>query len=259
MLQRSKRAIRNLLERNNIHIGRNDAAKQASVGALIGDKATNLGMVDDAHLRTALSLLTESQSQINQDFFVLNALGWKRDGFFVEFGATDGKTLNNSWLLEKAFGWNGILAEPARVWREALSNAGRSAAIEFDCVWSRSGETLEFLEADWAELSTIGDFKTSDGHKRHKAQSYSVQTISLNDLLIKHQAPAVMDYLSIDTEGSELEILSQLDFARFKFRCITCEHNFGSTRQAIHELLTSHGYQRKFEDISRFDDWYCLA
>ena len=227
-------------------------------GAATGEKSQMLGMVADADLRRALALLPGSQSQLNQDLFVLSELGWKRGGFFVEFGATDGKTLSNTWLLEKEFGWTGILSEPARIWHAALGASGRTAKIERDCVWSTTGETLQFTETDWAELSTISEFAASDAHNRKKARSYRVRTVSLNDLLARHGAPAVMDYLSIDTEGSEFRILEQLDFSRYRFRCITCEHNRQPVRDDIYRLLSAHGYRRKHVALSDFDDWYVL-
>ena len=66
-----------------------------------------------------------------------------------------------------------------------------------------------------------------------------------------------MDYLSIDTECSELAILQSLDFDKWSFRIITVEHNFSAkTRDSIHALLTSRGYQRALSEISLFDDWY---
>ena len=224
--------------------------------AVRGDKAANLGMLAEEEMGRAQGLLGESLSQLNQDYFVLHETGWKRDGYFVEFGATDGRSFNNTWLLEKTFGWTGILAEPARVWRDALQSSGRNARLEFDCVWSKCGETLSFNEASWAELSTLETFQTADGHRRRRAGSYPVQTVSLNDMLARHQAPRDMDYLSIDTEGSEYEILKALDFDRYRFGCITCEHNFTANRERIHDLLASRGYRRKFTEFSQFDDWY---
>lgn len=221
-------------------------------------KAATLGMMADDELRRTLDIIAKSPSQLNQDFFVLHELGWKTGGFFVEFGATDGKTLNNTCLLEKEFGWNGILAEPSKSWRSALESSGRSAKIEWDCVWSKSGEKLIFEEASWGELSTIKDFAQSDAHDRKINRSYEVDTVSLNDMLERHGAPNVIDYLSIDTEGSEYEILSATDFDRYSFRCITCEHNHTENRDKIFKLLTAKGYVRKFEAFSQFDDWYVL-
>lgn len=53
------------------------------------------------------------QSQASQDVFALVANGFKRGGYFVEFGATNGKSISNTYVLEKEFGWTGIVAEPA--------------------------------------------------------------------------------------------------------------------------------------------------
>ena len=79
------------------------------------------------------------------------------------------------------------------------------------------------------------------------------------DLLKKYDAPNEIDYISIDTEGSEYEILSKFDFAKYRFKVITCEHNFTPMRESIYKLLTTNGYRRKFFALSRFDDWYVAA
>jgi FkbM family methyltransferase len=202
-----------------------------------------------------------SHAQIFQDLFVAYALRGRIGGFFCEFGATDGLALSNSAYLERRLGWSGILAEPARGWHEALARNRPQARIETRCVWSRSGETLEFQESTTRELSSIGSFSRSDGHarKRGEGQTYTVQTISLNELLSTHQAPADFDYLSMDTEGSELQILESLDFARFRPKVITVEHNFTPSRARIHALLEAQGYRRVLPECSQFDDWYLGA
>jgi FkbM family methyltransferase len=199
-----------------------------------------------------------SRSQLMQDLFVLSELGACRDsGFFVEFGAADGVALSNSWMLEKRLGWKGILAEPARCWHEALAK-NRSCTIATECVWSKSGERLDFDEVSDAELSTLSDFAQVDSHAQSRTEKKrcQVSTISLNDLLERYGAPANPDYLSIDTEGSEFAILEEFDFARYPFKVITCEHNFTPMRDKIRRLLESVGYQRKHEKLSHFDDWY---
>lgn len=94
---------------------------------------------------------------------------------------------------------------------------------------------------------------------RRSSRHYQVKTISLNDLMAEHKAPDKPDYLSIDTEGSELEILQGFDFQRHPFKVITCEHNFTPAREKIHGLLTAAGYVRKYDKISDFDDWYVRA
>ena len=204
-----------------------------------------------------LKYLNQSKSQLRQDLFVLSQLNFKRNGYFVEFGATNGVDLSNTYLMEKEFGWTGILAEPARCWHKRLLE-NRISDIETNCVWKDSHSNLIFNEVDVAELSTIQTYSDTDFHKesRKSGKTYSVKTISLNDLLAKHNAPKQIDYLSIDTEGSEFEILSNFDFAKHSFQVITCEHNFTPMREKIYDLLSRYGYVRKYQELSKFDDWY---
>lgn len=205
------------------------------------------------------SIQAKSKAQLHQDIFVLAELNFKRDGFFVEFGATNGMDLSNTYVLEKEMGWTGILAEPARIWHDDLIK-NRSCYLDFNCVWTESGKTIEFNQVKDAELSTIDAFSSSDDHAklRKDGEKYTVNTISLVDLLMTHGAPKEIDYLSIDTEGSEFEILSAFDFDAYNIKTITCEHNYTPMREKIYELLTSKGYTRKYTEFSYFDDWYSL-
>ena len=217
--------------------------------ALPADKAVQL-----------VPFLKRSRSQLAQDLFVLSALDFKRGGYFVEFGATDGVALSNTYLLEAEFGWRGILAEPARCWHSSL-RANRSAAIETDCVWSHSNAELKFREVSVPEISTVDDFAATDflGDLRKHGKTYVVRTISLIDMLIRHGAPRTIDYLSIDTEGSELEILKEFCYDKYNIRVITCEHNYTKRRDEIEALLYRHGYQRVLAEVSDCDDWYIRA
>ena len=208
-------------------------------------------------LSKTISYLPHSKAQLRQDLLVVHLLEAKKKGFFVEFGATNGLDWSNSHLLETQLGWTGILAEPATIWHEAL-HTNRNCIIDKACIWHSTGETLVFRETPEAYLSTIDSFAAKDKHKelRKNGKTYNVQTISLHDLLQKHQAPSDIDYLSIDTEGSELEILRAFDFDTYRISVITVEHNFTSDREKIHRLLLSKGYVRVMKKISRFDDWY---
>lgn len=198
-----------------------------------------------------------AKAQFKQDIFVLRELNFKKNGFFVEFGATDGFKFSNSHLLEKRFNWNGIVAEPAKHWHEDLK-ANRNCYIETDCVWIDSKTVLNFNETEHKPLSTINDFSNSDRHKKRRTngKNYDVNSISLLDLLVKYNAPKNIDYLSIDTEGSEYDILSHFDFSKYTFKVITCEHNYTKNRDKIYELLKGQGYARKYEALSKCDDWY---
>ena len=197
-------------------------------------------------------------SQLCQDLFVLFALQNKRNGFFVEFGATDGVALSNTKLLERKHGWKGILAEPGRRWHRNLLN-NRNCRIDQRCVWSETGVELDFIDAQMGELSTISGFENRDSHRdeRQNHVSYKVKTVSLNDLLSDHGAPALIDYMSVDTEGSEYEILSAFDFKKHRIQVLTIEHaHVASDRIRIRSLMEENGFTNVFSRISQWDDWY---
>jgi FkbM family methyltransferase len=201
-----------------------------------------------------------SHAQILQDLWVAWELGSPRDGFFVEFGAADGRKFSNTLYLETELGWRGVLAEPARIWQAALA-ANRACAIDRRCVWIESGHTLTFNEPAIAAHATIDSYSDADrlAPTRKDGRRYDVETVSLNDLLAHWDAPRRIDYLSIDTEGSELDILTAFDFDAWDVRLITVEHNHGPQRQGLIELLTAKGYRRKFKHLSGVDDWYVKA
>ena len=102
-------------------------------------------LIDQDCIGEYFGILSNSKSQLGQDLFTLSQLGFKRNGFFVEFGATNGIDFSNTYLMETKFDWKGILAEPAKLWHPSL-NKNRSASIELDCVWKATGETLLFNE-----------------------------------------------------------------------------------------------------------------
>lgn len=160
-------------------------------------------------------------------------------------------------LLEKTYNWEGVVCEPGMSWHQKL-NRNRKCSIDLRCVWSKSGLDIVFNETANPELSTISHFDDCDGHSesRKDGTKYVVTTVSLADLLVTHNAPKNIDYLSIDSEGSEYEILKAFDFNKYEISIITVEHNFTSRRNDIFRLLADNGYQRAFENMSQWDDWY---
>ena len=124
---------------------------------------------------------------------VLDQLKFKKDGFFVEFGAGNGKDFSNTYLLEKIYNWNGILSEPCKSFHQELVK-NRKCKINFNAVSNRSGLNVGFKEFKNKHYSKINNDK--------KNISYFVKTISLIDLLNSYECPKEFDYLSIDTEVS---------------------------------------------------------
>jgi len=200
-----------------------------------------------------------SKAERFQDVFVIGLLKGKKNGYFVEFGAADGLFCSNTYMLENEFGWTGILAEPAKVWHQKLYE-NRRCNISEKCVYESSDQIIEFSEIKYPGLSTITKFKNNDNHAadRVSGEGYNVKTISLNDLLMEYEAPDYIDYMSIDTEGSEYEIISRLDFKKYKFGIVQIEHNNNKkNREKIRSLMYAQGYKVIQQNVACFDDFFC--
>lgn len=199
----------------------------------------------------------ESYSQLGQDLAVVRHYQGMREGFFVEVGAYDGIALSNTYLLETQYAWSGICIEPIPEKYEKLVK-NRKAICSNKALYSMSGLELVFDNATDAMLSGISSHIDCHKHivNRSKKQ-ITVETLTLTDLLDQHNAPKFIEYMSLDTEGSELEILRGLDFNRYQFGLIDLETNYVEPRRSqIRHLLTSNGYD--FLRQNQFDDVYVL-
>ena len=203
--------------------------------------------------------LKKTFSQHGQEYLILMLLGKVKSGYFVEFGAIDGITNSNSYYFEKNLGWNGILAEPAKKWHKQLKY-NRDVHIETNCVFSESNLSFEFVETgNWKGGNTLFKYLNSDNKNRIISDKYLVTTISLNDLLDKFEAPIHIEFMSIDTEGSELEIIGGLNFSKYSFSVICIEHNeLIEKREAIRSIFEKNDYIRLplSESLTKVDDWY---
>lgn len=203
-------------------------------------------------------------SQLYQDVFAFFIIGDKFEKTFLEFGATDGISLSNSYLLENSFNWKGVLSEPSPQWHEALEKNRKNSKIITKCIWKESEKELDFFMSDFGELSTLKDFVESDkvsmpintATRIKSGKTISVETISLNDVIKQHFNNICPSYISIDTEGSEYEILKSFDLESFRPKLFTVEHNRTESESKIDEHLITNGYVRIFRELTSFDAWY---
>lgn len=241
-------------------VSRSESARRGAFNALRLRQPGMSELLERADLRflaSAFHRRSWSKAQILQDLWVLFELDDLHGGYIVEFGATNGLDNSNTWLLEKRFGWTGILAEPNPAWHEGLK-ANRGCHIDARCVYATTGQQLTFLAADDPELSGLA---TSSGHdhnaeRRAAGEAFDVATVSLNDLLAAHGAPGRIDYMSVDTEGSEFEILERFDFDSYQVQLFSIEHNHTDNEQRIDRLMLDRGYERRFPEFSQWDGWY---
>lgn len=223
----------------------------------------NFNDKDSAKFVGAILLtMGQSKAQNYQDVWALYESGMKRDGVFVEFGATDGIAGSNTYMLEKDWGWKGILAEPIPSHLPSLITNRPGSRILQKCVFTKSDETVKFAITEENDLSTIEGYGTTDEHaeKRKDATIIEATTISLADLLATRPNKYI-DYLSVDTEGSEYDILKAFfksaKSKKYFIHTISVEHNFEPVKASmIDALLTAQGYYKKFEPISRWDSFW---
>jgi FkbM family methyltransferase len=212
------------------------------------------------HRRMSRKLLAASPtehslyySQHSQDRFVDNfLLHGKRDGVFVDVGAYDGIVLSNTYYFEKELGWSGICIEPNPLAFESLSRNRK--CISLNCGVGGREEPLAFLKLPGDLDLGSGFIRYFDDSSIYKDPAFierikgdggeviNVPVRRFNDLLKANQVTRI-DYLSIDTEGADFEILSSIDFNTFDIQVIGIENSCFGDR--IISFLSKRGYDLK--------------
>jgi FkbM family methyltransferase len=202
-----------------------------------------------------LNYIFYSKSEIDQELIAFLLLG--REGFFVEFGACDGILGSNTYFLEKTQGWTGILAEPIPSFFRQIEKHRKARAYPY-AIFPTKKASIQFIETRQKGLSTISGYENSDRHSQLRTSGtvYRVKTITLFELLKRAKAPRVIDFLSIDTEGGEFEILAKFPFEEFNFKFISVEHNHSNNRNKLRTLLNDKGYTEILSEFSGGDWWF---
>ena len=185
------------------------------------------------------------------------------NGFYVELGANNGLTQSNTAYFEKHRGWRGVLIEPTpHNFLACVKNRSERNAIHCNaCVSFDYSE--KFVEIRYANLMSVArglesDLSNEDGHleagRKHLPQgevifSFGAIAKTLTAILDESDAPTEIDFLSLDVEGAEMEVLKGLDFSRYAIRYLLIECR-SLSRMA--DFLAGHGYEY-VETLSRND------
>tara|TARA_B100002052_G_scaffold104662_1_gene96442 strand:- start:284 stop:1120 length:837 start_codon:yes stop_codon:yes gene_type:complete len=204
------------------------------------------------------------QSQLFQDVCASFVIGDRFEKTFLEFGATDGFELSNTYMLESQLNWKGALSEPSPQWHKSLKENRKNSKLITKCIWNKSDEKLDFFMSDNGTYSTLNDFIDNDKKsmpinnelRKKSGKLVTVETISLNEVIKVYFDNICPSYISIDTEGSEYEILKSFNLEMYRPKLFTIEHNFTENELKIDEHLNSHNYVRIFRKLTAFDAWY---
>lgn len=187
-------------------------------------------------------------SQLGQDKFVDEYLQFKKNGVFLEIGAHDGRSCSNTLFFEEFRNWTGICIEPGPDEFKKLTENRKSININA-CVSDYDGESeFTYIEGYSMMLSglsenynlshenRINNEVNTHGGKVNKIQMpvYKLQTILDNNNILD------IDYCSIDTEGSEFNIIKSIDFDKTKIKIFSIENNYGI--DDIKNYLETKGY-----------------
>lgn len=193
-----------------------------------------------------------SSSQLGQDIWVIDSLNFKRNGYFLDLGALDGATDSNSLMLEMKYGWNGICIEANPDVFPMLSS-NRDCMCVNALLDSDEGEIKTFHCAN--ELSYVENDNRSMPLEELKKllikrniayKSVKMKTRTISKVLEIYNAPYVIDYMSIDIEGKELDVISTFPFDDYHINTLTVEHNAPhigeSYRMKIRKILEDNDF-----------------
>lgn len=189
----------------------------------------------------------KSYAQLNQDIWVLELLR-KQNGWFVEFGAYHPEKLSNTKLLEQ-HGWCGVSVDPFPHgdWTTRPNTMFIESAVTCD------GRQIEFVKAD--ELGGIAEHISAHAAAVEDADRVTISSITPSDVLTAANAPREIDYVSLDVEGAELEILRAFPFDEYDVTLLTVEHNYEEPkRRNIRNLLRTKGFRLIANNL--WDDCY---
>lgn len=194
-------------------------------------------------------LAHEYKSQAGQDQFVHEQFfKSKREGMFLDIGAHDGMSFSNTYFFEKELAWKGICVEPLPHLFKKLEECRNCICINA-CIASVES-SLPFLHVDGCDEMLSGLWSTYDPRALQTVMNdiadfggelkiIQVPCVRL-DSVLKRYGVNHIDFLSLDTEGNELEILKTIDFSAVTIDVITVENNYEEAY--IYEYLTSHGF-----------------
>ena len=181
-------------------------------------------------------------------------------GFFLEIGAWDGETISQTAYLERVKGWKGLCVDPF-----PKNFLNRTCEV-CDKAISKDGLPRDFIKVsidrrNGGDVSYFSGFKDVVTTHWQMIKDYcnyeivKVETITINNLYKQYNLPEYIEFLSVDTEGSELEIFESIDFSKSSFGLIVFEHNRDEVaREAISKILNVNGY--KFFCTIEIDDIY---
>ena len=184
------------------------------------------------------------QTKLNQIF------NKKRGGFFIELGANNGLFQSNTAFLEKEMEWNGILIEPSlKGYKQCKINRPNSICLNYACVSNDYKD--DYIEGDFEDNNPMGSI---NGDRTGITNLVKVKAVTLEKILDEH-CHTNIDFLSLDTEGYELEILKGLNLIKYRPKFLLIEVYTKDYNDIVNFLnLLNYKLHSNFTNYNKIDN-----
>jgi FkbM family methyltransferase len=188
------------------------------------------------------------KSQSSEDQHLMLFFNGLCNGTYVELGALDGVLFSNTYVFNKALGWKGVLLELSPSNFESLrTNRREEIAVINAAVCAQSG-TVHCVEA--GAVGGVWEFAAADFRNHFWGASTTIENskpincVPLRDVFHSISEHFYADFLSLDVEGAELDVLESIDFDKTAFGIILIEADTGNITKnvAVREFLVARGY-----------------
>jgi FkbM family methyltransferase len=187
-------------------------------------------------------------SQFGEDMLIWDLFAGKTQGFFIEAGAFDGRTLAVTYALEAA-GWSGLLVEAipelaencrrirpgSRIVQAALSKRGSKGTVKFE-------QMVDPKRAPHSGMVEGNREYSGHYYKRHQTTTIEVPVMTMDQALEGHAGP--IDVVVLDVEGAEADVLDGFDLAKYRPRVLLIEDLSERKDPVVPGILEKAGYVR---------------
>jgi len=190
--------------------------------------------------------MTEYFAQFGEDEILWEFFNHRRDGYFVEVGANHPTWCSQTCFLERQ-GWKGILIEPLPENCALLRQQRPGSTVYQNACGAQdeTGESTFFVAKEMNSLSGL----TKDEQREYSEIKVNIRT--LDDILAESSSPEI-DLLSIDVEGTELNVLKGFSIQKYRPKVMLLEDHLQSL--SLHRYVVSTGY--KLVKRTGCNSWY---
>ena len=198
-----------------------------------------------------------SYAQRFEDLYLLRCFGDRRDGFYIDIGSGHPVYDNMSFAFYLK-GWRGVTVEP-NPWLARLTRAVRPRDRHVEAlVGAAAGETTFYVVNEFHGLSTMiaAHARAAQTQFGKGSQAITVPITTLKELCAEHSPPA-FDFLKVDVEGAEPDVLLNGDWQRFRPKVVVVEalapYTLAPAWEAWEPFLGKHGYRYVlFDSLNRY-------